>query len=64
MSLGFTRGAWGAIAAAALFAGAAFAAPAAAADPAPTAHVRLFGSSENANLDISPFPKWTGMLAR
>lgn len=64
MPLGFTRGAWGAIAAAALFAGAAFAAPAAAADPVPAAHVRLFGSSENANFDISPFPKWTGMLAR
>jgi predicted transglutaminase-like cysteine proteinase len=26
--------------------------------------VRLFGSAENAEADISPFPKWTGALAR
>lgn len=58
------RGKWGSIAAAALFAGAAaLGAPASAADPVP-AGVRLFGSSENVNRDISPFPKWTGMLAR
>jgi len=40
-----------------------------AAEPLPAAlsapaSVRLFGSSENANFDISPFPKWTGVLAR
>lgn len=64
MSVKFARGKWGSIAAAALFTGAAaFAAPAFAADPVP-AGVRLFGSSENVNRDISPFPKWTGMLAR
>ena len=26
--------------------------------------VRLFGSNETANADISPFPKWTGALSR
>jgi len=31
---------------------------------AETLEVRLFGSSENVNTDIAPFPKWTGMLAR
>jgi predicted transglutaminase-like cysteine proteinase len=64
MSFGFAGGAWGSIAAAALFAGAAIGAPALAADPMSAAHVRLFGSSENVNRDVSPFPKWTGMLAR
>lgn len=64
MSFGFVRGAWGSITAAALFAGAALAAPAMAADPVPVAQVRLFGSSENVNHDISPFPKWTAVLAR
>lgn len=62
MFVRFARGTWGSIAAAAVFA-AAMAAPAAAADPVPAA-VRLFGSSENVNPDISPFPKWTGMLRR
>lgn len=28
------------------------------------AEVRLFGSAENANRDISPFPKWTAVLRR
>jgi predicted transglutaminase-like cysteine proteinase len=64
MSFGFARGTWAPFAAAAFIAGAAIAAPAAAADPVPAAPVRLFGSSENVNRDISPFPKWTGMLAR
>lgn len=64
MFVKFARGKWGTVAAAALFAGAAtMAAPAAAADPVP-AGIRLFGSSENTNHDISPFPKWTGMLRR
>jgi predicted transglutaminase-like cysteine proteinase len=65
MSFGFARGTWGSIAAAAFFAGAAvFAPPASAADPMAAASLRLFGSSENTNHDVSPFPKWTGMLAR
>jgi predicted transglutaminase-like cysteine proteinase len=37
------------------------ASPARASDPVP---LRLFGTSENLNTDISPFPKWTGMLQR
>jgi predicted transglutaminase-like cysteine proteinase len=36
--------------------------PAHASEPAPA--LRLFGSSETINPDISPFPKWTGALAR
>ncbi len=63
MSFGFARGTRGSIAAAALLAGAALGAPASAADPV-AANLRLFGSSENVNHDISTFPKWTGMLAR
>ena len=41
-------------------------APAQAGEPAYAGalQVRLFGSNENANADISPFPKWTGVLAR
>src|SRR5262249_12661608 len=52
------------------FAGFALAAnPVSAAEPAyasapDAAVVRLFGTSENVNGDISPFPKWTDMLAR
>ena len=66
MSVNFARGKWGrSIAAVALVAGAAvLAAPASAADPTPAASLRLFGSSENVNHDISPFPKWTGVLQR
>jgi len=30
----------------------------------PSLALRLFGSSENINPDISPFPKWTGALRR
>src|SRR5678816_523972 len=44
------------------------AAPAESSEPAyastASSAVRLFGSSENTNGDISPFPKWTGVLAR
>jgi predicted transglutaminase-like cysteine proteinase len=64
MSFGLARGTWGSIAAAAFFAGAAMGTPASAADPVAATQVRLFGSSENVNHDISTFPKWTGMLAR
>jgi predicted transglutaminase-like cysteine proteinase len=64
MSFGFTRGNWASIAAAAFIAGTAMGAPASAADPVAATQVRLFGSSENVNRDVSPFPKWTGMLAR
>jgi len=38
--------------------------PAQASEPATAPMVRLFGSSENINADISPFPKWTGVLSR
>ena len=74
MFAGFARGEkWGTtVAAFAVFTVASLALAAAsaiAAEPLPAAHsapasVRLFGSSENANFDISPFPKWTGVLAR
>jgi predicted transglutaminase-like cysteine proteinase len=70
MSIGFSRGTWTSqFAALAVFAvaGAALgSATAKASEPvvAPSAQVRLFGSSENTNHDISPFPKWTGMLQR
>ena len=40
-------------------------APARAAEPTDAgAVVRVFGSTENVNADLSPFPKWTGVLAR
>jgi predicted transglutaminase-like cysteine proteinase len=70
MTIGFARGTWGSTftALAVLgFAGLAFGtAPVRASEPvsAPSLQVRLFGSNENANHDISPFPKWTGMLQR
>lgn len=69
MSVGFARGKkWGAslvALAAVAVASLAIASAAAASEPvvAP-ASVRLFGSSENINGDITPFPKWTGLLAR
>ncbi len=58
MSFGFAR----AFAVLAFAHAAALGAAAKAAEPASS--VRLFGSSENANADISPFPKWTGALQR
>jgi len=65
MPIGFTRGTWGSsLAAFAVLAAASLGAPAKAAEPASASGVRLFGSSENTNADISAFPKWTGMLAR
>ena len=65
MFVSFARGKWGRSIAAALFTGAAvLGAPSSAADPMAAASLRLFGSSENVNHDISPFPKWTGMLQR
>ena len=38
--------------------------PVQASEPVMPSVVRLFGSSENVNTDISPFPKWTGVLQR
>ncbi|HEY7610002.1 MAG TPA: transglutaminase-like cysteine peptidase [Alphaproteobacteria bacterium] len=74
MFAGFARGEkWGtslaAFAALAFASCAAAAAPADASEPLPAAvaapaAVRLFGSGENTNADISPFPKWTDVLAR
>lgn len=68
MFAGFARGEKSArsLAAVAVLAFACLAgAPAFASEPVVTAGtVRLFGSSENTNYDISPFPKWTAVLAR
>jgi predicted transglutaminase-like cysteine proteinase len=62
MSFRFARGTW--FAALAICAVSHAGAPAEASEPALAPSVRLFGSSENSNIDISPFPKWTGMLQR
>jgi predicted transglutaminase-like cysteine proteinase len=65
MPFGFAREMWAtSFAAFALFALAHTSPPAEASEPAIAPSLRLFGSSENANADIAPFPKWTGMLQR
>ncbi len=61
MFVRFARRTLAPLAAAAFIAGIA-AAPAWSADP--VSAVRLFGSSEVVNVDIAPFPKWTGVLQR
>lgn len=70
MTISFARGTWTSsftALAVLAFAGAAIgSASVRASEPvaASSLSVRLFGSNENANHDISPFPKWTGMLQR
>lgn len=66
MTIGFARGTWTSsftALAVLAFAGAAIGSASVRASE-PSLSVRLFGSNENANHDIAPFPKWTGMLQR
>jgi predicted transglutaminase-like cysteine proteinase len=68
MPTAFKRATWtSSFAALAIVAASAFASHAVrASEPvvATSLQVRLFGSAENTNTDISPFPKWTGVLQR
>jgi predicted transglutaminase-like cysteine proteinase len=66
MSVGFARAEklGTAVAALAILAFAVFVAGTGPARAGEATQVRLFGSGENANADISPFPNWTGALNR